>query len=163
MPFDASAIRVRVEVFASELTALMNAAAVEAVEKALRTGDYTRQLRRPHGRKRPAAAIAALTEELDRFIRNNPGLRVEQIGKALGITTRELELPIKRLHSARRIRVKGHKRATRYHPATASSTSAGGSKGTSKTTTQHGRTPGRPPVAASGRSKVSRVATEMPA
>lgn len=140
MPLDASAIRGRVEAFASELMALMNAAAVEAVEKALWTGDYTRQLRRPHGRKRPAAAIAALTEELDQFIRDNPGLRVEQIAKALGITTRELELPIKRLHDAGRIHVKGHKRATRYHPA-ASLAAGRSSKGDRKTTTHRPRSP----------------------
>jgi hypothetical protein len=41
---------------------------------------------------------------------------MEAIGKALGKPTRELNLPIKKLLSAKRIRSEGHKRATEYFP-----------------------------------------------
>ena len=42
---------------------------------------------------------------------------MEAIGKALGTPTKELNLPVKKLLSAKRIRTKGEKRATEYFPA----------------------------------------------
>jgi hypothetical protein len=42
---------------------------------------------------------------------------MEAIGKALGVPTRELNLPIKKLLAAKRVKTQGHKRATEYFPA----------------------------------------------
>ena len=42
---------------------------------------------------------------------------MEAIGKALSTPTRDLNLPVKKLLAAKRISVKGLKRATEYFPA----------------------------------------------
>jgi len=73
--------------------------------------------KRPPGAKRPPAELAKLTERLGEYIKAHPGLRMENIGKALGAPTRELNLPIKKLLAAKKIRSEGHKRATEYFPA----------------------------------------------
>jgi hypothetical protein len=41
---------------------------------------------------------------------------MEVITKALGTPTRDLNLPIKKLLAAKKIRAEGHKRATEYFP-----------------------------------------------
>jgi hypothetical protein len=73
--------------------------------------------KRAPGEKRPPAELAKLTERLGEYIKAHPGLRMEAIGKALGTPTRELNLPVKKLLAAKKIRVQGHKRATEYFPA----------------------------------------------
>lgn len=73
--------------------------------------------KRAPGEKRPPAELAKLTDKLGDYIKSNPGRRMEAIGKALGMPTRELNLPIKKLLAAKRIRSEGHKRATEYFPA----------------------------------------------
>lgn len=72
---------------------------------------------RAPGEKRPPAELAKLTDKLGEYIKAHPGLRMEAIGKALGAPTRELNLPIKKLLAAKKIRSEGHKRATEYFPA----------------------------------------------
>jgi predicted transcriptional regulator len=71
---------------------------------------------RAPGEKRPPAELAKLTERLGEYIKSNPGRRMEAIGKAIGMPTRELNLPIKKLLAAKKIRSEGHKRATEYFP-----------------------------------------------
>jgi nucleoid-associated protein YgaU len=73
--------------------------------------------KRPLGAKRPPAELAKLTESLGDYIKSHPGLRIEPIGKALSTPTKELNLPIKKLLAAKKIRSEGHKRATEYYPA----------------------------------------------
>ena len=121
-----SEIRSRVAAFADEIVALIRASAVDVVNAALggtavrsRRGRAVsaRMSRRPKGAKRDPAAIARLTETLGTFIKKNPGgQRIEQIGKALGIATKDLALPVKKLLAAKRISTKGQKRSTTYFP-----------------------------------------------
>ncbi len=73
--------------------------------------------KRPAGAKRPPAELAKLTEKLGEYIKGHPGLRIEPIGKALSIPTKELTLPVKKLLAAKKIRSEGQKRATEYFPA----------------------------------------------
>jgi hypothetical protein len=73
--------------------------------------------KRPSGAKRPPAELAKLTEKLGEYIKAHPGLRIEPIGKALNIATKELTLPVKKLLAAKKIRSEGQKRATEYFPA----------------------------------------------
>jgi hypothetical protein len=73
--------------------------------------------KRPFGAKRPPAELAKLTEKLGEFIQAHPGLRIEAISKALGAPTKELNLPVKKLIAAKKIRSQGHKRATEYFAA----------------------------------------------
>jgi hypothetical protein len=73
--------------------------------------------KRAPGEKRPPQELAKLTEKLGDYIKSHAGERMEAIGKALGVPTRELNLPVKKLLAAKKIRTEGHKRATEYYPA----------------------------------------------
>ncbi len=77
----------------------------------------SKKAQRAPGEKRPPAELAKLTDKLGDYIKANPGQRMEAIGKALGLPTREFNLPIKKLLAAKRVRTQGHKRATEYFPA----------------------------------------------
>jgi predicted DNA-binding transcriptional regulator len=51
------------------------------------------------------------------FVEKHPGLRVEEINRALGTETRELALPIRRLVATGILRMQGQKRGARYSVA----------------------------------------------
>jgi hypothetical protein len=120
------AIREAVELFVEQLKDLIQRAALESVQTALNggsTGTRRRPSRsaalvapQPHetSSKRSPAELAALVKKLHSHIAKNPGLRIEKIGSGLGVPTKALVLPIKRLISARKLSTKGQKRATVY-------------------------------------------------
>jgi hypothetical protein len=66
------------------------------------------------GAKRTAADLDALSERVATFVKANPGLRIEQINKELGTTTKDLALPIRKLIAEGVINAKGQKRSTTY-------------------------------------------------
>jgi hypothetical protein len=66
------------------------------------------------GAKRTSADLEALSERFASFVKANPGLRIEQINKQLGTTTKDLALPIRKLISEGVISAKGQKRSTTY-------------------------------------------------
>jgi hypothetical protein len=66
------------------------------------------------GAKRTPADLEALSERLASFVKTNPGLRIEQINKQLGTTTKDLALPIRKLIAGGVISSKGQKRSTMY-------------------------------------------------
>jgi hypothetical protein len=68
------------------------------------------------GAKRTSADLEALSEQFASFVKANPGLRIEQINKQLGTTTKDLALPIRKLISEGVINAKGQKRSTTYFP-----------------------------------------------
>lgn len=68
------------------------------------------------GAKRTSADLEALSERFASFVAANPGLRIEQINKQLGTTTKDLALPIRKLISEGQIKAKGQKRSTTYFP-----------------------------------------------
>jgi hypothetical protein len=68
------------------------------------------------GAKRSSADLEALSERFASFVAASPGLRIEQINKQLGTTTKDLALPIRKLISEGRIKAKGQKRSTTYFP-----------------------------------------------
>ena len=68
------------------------------------------------GAKRSSADLEALSERFASFVKANPGLRIEQINKQLGTTTKDLALPIRKLISEGMISAKGQKRSTTYFP-----------------------------------------------
>ena len=68
------------------------------------------------GAKRTAEDLEALSEKFAAFVKANPGLRIEQINKELGTTTKDLALPIRKLVADKVISAKGQKRSTTYFP-----------------------------------------------
>ena len=66
------------------------------------------------GTKRTQADIDALAERVVSYVKTNPGLRIEQINKELGTTTKDLALPIRKLVSEGYLSSKGQKRSTTY-------------------------------------------------
>ena len=72
--------------------------------------------KRRAGEKRTPAVLAQVTEQVFNHIKTNAGQGVEQIAKALGTTTKELTLPIRKLLAEKKVTSKGQKRATRYFP-----------------------------------------------
>lgn len=128
-------IQARIQSFTAELTELIKQAALQSVSDALsgplamgrrasgvpRFVGHAAALRAGHalaaraGAKRTAEEIEAVTARLVEFIQSNPGQRTEQIGAALGIPTRELVLPMRKLVREGRLKTKGQKRATTYY------------------------------------------------
>jgi predicted transcriptional regulator len=68
------------------------------------------------GAKRTAADLESLSTKFASFVKSHPGLRIEQINKELGTTTKDLALPIRKLIAERMISAKGQKRSTTYFP-----------------------------------------------
>ena len=131
-------IRARVEQFASELADLIRESAMETVSAALagarpssgrggrraapapvavRGGGGGRgraAASREKGAKRPPDEIERLTGRLLDYIKGNPGQRIEQIADGMGTSTKELNLPAKKLIAGKQLKTKGQKRATQY-------------------------------------------------
>jgi hypothetical protein len=125
-----------VQGFVSEISELARRAALETLESAFggngkvaRSGSApiaaapvlagAARAGRPRGgrgAKRTAEDLEALSKQLASFVQANPGLRVEQINKELGTTTKDLALPIRKLIADKVISTKGQKRATTYFP-----------------------------------------------
>jgi len=121
-------IRGMVETFAGELAALIRESAFETVRAALgegggsgrgRRGGGVAALRsssRSKGAKRPPGEIAKLVGKLRDYVKAHPGERIEQIAKGMGVSTRELNLPAKKLLAEKVLKTRGEKRATKYFP-----------------------------------------------
>jgi hypothetical protein len=118
-------IRGMVDSFATELAALIRESAVESVRAALgesaggrgrRAGGLGRVSLRGKGAKRPPGEIAKLVTKLRDYVKSHPGQRIEQIAKGMGTSTRELNLPAKKLLAEKALKTRGEKRATKYFP-----------------------------------------------
>jgi hypothetical protein len=93
-----------VQGFVAQITELARRAAIDTLESAF------------GGRAARGAAPAAVSERFSSFVKASPGLRIEQINKQLGTTTKDLALPIRKLISEGAISAKGQKRSTTYFP-----------------------------------------------
>jgi hypothetical protein len=71
-----------------------------------------------NGVKRDAAALEGLSQQFVAFVTKHPGLRIEQINRELGTTTKNLALPIRKLIADGTIKARGQKRSTTYELAT---------------------------------------------
>jgi len=125
-----------VQGFVAQITELARRAAIDTLESAfggravrggapaaaiaaVAAGPSGGRVGRPRGgrgAKRSAADLEALSEQFASFVKANPGLRIEQINKQLGTTTKDLALPIRKLISEGVISAKGQKRSTTYFP-----------------------------------------------
>lgn len=69
---------------------------------------------RGRGVKRSSGELDKLQDKFFSFVKDNPGLRIEQINKQLGTSTKDLALPIRKLIADGEIKAKGEKRSTTY-------------------------------------------------
>jgi hypothetical protein len=122
-------IRGMLEAFAGDLAGLIRESAMQSVRDALGGEGEAPRGRRgarasaapvgrrlPKGAKRPPDEIVKLTSRLLEYVKGHKGERIEQIAKGMGVSTRELNLPVKKLISNKSIRTRGQKRATQYFP-----------------------------------------------
>lgn len=108
--------------FVAQITELARRAAIDTLEQALSgrtrggSSGAAAGLGRVRGRgaKRSADELDKLAEAFATFVKENPGLRIEQINKQLGTTTKDLALPIRKLLGEGSIHAKGQKRSTTY-------------------------------------------------
>jgi hypothetical protein len=130
-------IRSRIDSFLADIATLVRQSAVEAVRGALGEDSGNGQAPR-RGPGRPAGSGAGArvqrkagrrggtrakrsTEEVDQmadrlaeYVASNPGQGAEEIAKGMGITTKELKLPVVKLLGSRRLKTTGQKRGTKY-------------------------------------------------
>jgi hypothetical protein len=126
-----SQIQDHIQSFVEELTQLIKRAAVQSVAEALNEGGSRRGPGRPRGAAGAARAASAgparrkgakrdpkelegLTEKLLSYVKSHEGQRIEQIAQGMGISTKELALPAKKLIATKKIRTTGTRRATKY-------------------------------------------------
>ena len=107
--------------FVAQITELARRAAIDTLEAALSgrnrgSASASSGLGRVRGRgaKRSSDELDKLAEAFATFVKENPGLRIEQINKQLGTTTKDLALPIRKLLGEGVIHAKGQKRSTTY-------------------------------------------------
>src|SRR5688500_8956337 len=104
-------LRLRIEAFVQDLTALVKTSALGAVRSAL-GGEDARAVPAARGRaavrgpsaprrgrrgKRSSEEVAQAGGRLLEYIRSHPGERLEQIGAGMGVGTKELKLPVQKL------------------------------------------------------------------
>ena len=132
-------VRSLVESFVAEMSDLIRRSAMETVQHALAGGEAPRRGRRPaavagrrgapslpaakggarlraKGAKRSPDELEELTGQLLAYVKSNPGQRIEQIAEGMGTSTKELNLPAKKLLGSKALKTRGHKRATQYFP-----------------------------------------------
>lgn len=105
-----------VDGFVAQVSDLARQAAIDTLAEAL--GGQVRGTRASTGRgyKRRSEDLETLSETMIAFVAKNPGLRIEQINKQLGTSTKALALPIRKLIAAGSLKTKGKRRSTTYFP-----------------------------------------------
>jgi hypothetical protein len=115
-----------VQGFVAQITELARRAAIDTLESALKGGSRGGRgfggigLGRGRGKgvKRSSDELEQMSEKFVEYVKDNPGMRIEQINKQLGTTTKDLALPIRKLIAEGALKVKGQKRSTTYFPGT---------------------------------------------
>ena len=126
-----SEIRACVDAFVADLQTLIQKATVESVLDAVSDGLATPKRRgpgRPRGSvstsgkriRRSTSAVGKTTDAALAFVTSNPGCSVGEIGSSLGMTTKDLRLPLQKLLADGKVKTSGQKRGTRYHAGSAS-------------------------------------------
>jgi hypothetical protein len=108
-----------VQGFVAQITDLARRAAIDTLESALKGGRGKPGITfsgrgRGKGIKRSSDELEGLSDKFVDFVKENPGLRIEQINKQLGTSTKDLALPIRKLIAEGALKVKGQKRSTTY-------------------------------------------------
>jgi hypothetical protein len=115
-----SDMRRLVDGFVNSLSELWRRQAIEALggsgRKGAAGGGAAPAIGRSRGRgaKRTSDELDKLSDQFIDFVKSNPGLRIEQINKQLGTSTKDLALPIRKLLAEGALKAKGQKRSTTY-------------------------------------------------
>ncbi len=118
-----SEVQKLVDGFVSQLTELWRRAAIDSLTgfeggrgRGRGAAGATFNVARGRGRgaKRTANELDQLADGFVEFVKAHPGLRIEQINKQLGTSTKDLALPIRKLLADGVIKAKGKKRSTAY-------------------------------------------------
>jgi hypothetical protein len=64
--------------------------------------------------KRTSADVDATAAALFAYVAANEGQSIEQIGKGMGVPTKELKLPVIKLMEGKKLKTKGQRRGTKY-------------------------------------------------
>ncbi len=137
-------IQDRIQAFLTELSGLVRQSALEAVQAALGggvaaparrgpgrprknaaaapiaaaaptgTAPAGKPARRAKRAKRTSADVDATAAALLTYVAANEGQSIEQIGKGMGVATKELKLPVIKLMEAKKLKTKGQRRGTKY-------------------------------------------------
>ena len=104
--------------FLAQIVALSRQAVTESLSSAFRRGGAggSATVARAPAPKRSTAQIEQTGRTFALFVRDNPGMRIEQINRELGTTTDELMLPIRKLIAAGAVATQGGRRSTKYFP-----------------------------------------------
>jgi len=114
-----------IEAFAADMSEIVRRVAFDSVSRALAgqpaiapaaTSASGRGGMQRNGTKRTRDQIARTIIALENHLRATPGRRMEELSGDLGLSSRELALPLRRLVETGRVRAEGQKRATRYFP-----------------------------------------------
>jgi hypothetical protein len=105
--------------FVAQITELARAAARDMIDQALGSGTKgvlggARGRGRGRGAKRSADELDDLADQFQAYVAKHPGMRIEQINRELGTTTKDLALPIRKLIADGSVKTKGAKRSTTY-------------------------------------------------
>ena len=107
--------------FVNQITELARAAARDMIDEALGKGGKVSLAgfgrgrgRGSRGGKRTSNELDELADKFHSFVGKHPGMRIEQINKQLGTTTKDLALPIRKLIADGALKTKGAKRSTTY-------------------------------------------------
>jgi len=125
-------IEQRIRAFADELRALIREAAHQAIDEALGVAttpsstprrsnakpasSKSRRRPSPKGTRRTTDQMQRDLDALREHVRRHPGLTALEISAALGMASREVARPIKKLIVAGDVRKTGVKSSTRYYP-----------------------------------------------
>lgn len=119
-------INQRIEAFVAEITELARQHAIDSISRALEATQGGRPAGRP-AKKNGARRVARggkrspdqVQQDADRLLAHviaNPGARAEEIAAEMGMTTKEIALPMRKLVGSKKVKTEGQKRATRYYP-----------------------------------------------
>jgi hypothetical protein len=107
-----------VDKFVADITEIAKRAARDQLDAAFggksRGGGSSSSRGRGRGVKRTSEGLEQLAEKFYEFVKSNPGLRIEQINAKLGTSTKDLQLPIRKMVADGSIKAKGKKRSTTY-------------------------------------------------
>jgi hypothetical protein len=71
---------------------------------------------RPKGAKRTPEELETLIRDFVAMVKKTPGQSVESIARSLGVTTKDLQLPVLKAYEAKLIKTTGQRRGTKYFP-----------------------------------------------